>query len=138
MDKKKVLLAVLAGMGIIFIILIIFLSGVFVGQRTGFRRLPPFVRQGRFFERVKGFRYLMNGHGVFGKIESIGDETLVVENREGTLKTVLINPQTKIRERFQDVNFSDLKPESLVVVIGAPSEERDAIIAKLIRVVSKK
>lgn len=105
-----------------------FFSGVFIGRREN--RLLPFFgmrpMHREFIPKNAGF-------GAMGTIESLGENTLVVRDRTGALKTVLIDNQTKIRQGHTGIKFTDLKKDGQVIILGEPDKDGGTIKAKLIR-----
>ena len=128
-DKRNILIGIGIGAVLAAVILIVFLFGMFIGRREN-RFLPSFG--GRHMSRdfiPKNF-----GHGAIGTIESLGENTLVVRDRSGALKTVLVDNQTQIRRGHTSINFSELAKDEQVIVLGDPEEKEGAIKARLIRV----
>ena len=75
----------------------------------------------------------LNAHGVDGPIVKLNQGSLVVEDGDGSEKTVLISPSTTIREDGNTIGFSELKLNDHVVVIGSPNDqgEVNAIIIRI-------
>jgi len=137
---------ILAGIGIAVIALFIFQAGIFVGYKKAafsFRSGDNFYRT--FGERDRGFPDPIRGgmglnmmdptnaHGTIGKIASIALPKIIIADRDGVEKTVLIDNKTDIR-RFRD----SIKPEELtagdfVTVIGEPNDAGQ-IEARLLRI----
>lgn len=130
-DKRNIIIGIGIGAAIALALLVVFFLGIFIGRREN--RFVPFPNFGRpnmpqdFFPRDFG-------HGAMGVVESLGENTLVVRDRTGALKTVLVDSKTQIRRGPATINFSDLKKNEQVVVLGEPEEKEGAIKAKLIRV----
>lgn len=74
-----------------------------------------------------------NAHGAIGKIITVTLPTIILEDRDGTEKIVLVTDDTKIRQMREEGTSSDLKLDSYVVVIGSPND-KGQIVAKLIRI----
>lgn len=121
-DKRNILFGIGIGAILATVILAVFLLGLAVGKRDS-RFLPP----RNFFPRDFN-------HGVMGVIESLGENTLVIREREGGLKTVLVDNMTQIRHGHTPINFSDLKKDEQVIILGEPAAEEEATRARLIRV----
>ncbi len=156
LKKPIFILAILA------VLAAVFAGGVFVGLEKarfsyGWRenyyrnfigeRRRPMMGPGRGDDRSSfgmmpfgrpPFDDYFNAHGVAGEIISTGSSTastttLVIKDKENTEKNILINGQTVIKSRRQDLKSADLKIGEKIVVIGAPND-RGQIVAKLIRV----
>lgn len=78
-------------------------------------------------------RDLLEAHGTAGQIIKIDSSSIVIRDRNNTEKVVNANADTVIREMMVDVNFSDLKVNDAVTVIGEPNTSGQ-IDAKFIRV----
>ncbi len=75
-----------------------------------------------------------NGHGLFGTIEKIDTDTLVVEDKDNIEKTVVISDKTTtIRNKSGIIKLSDLKIGDNLVIIGDP-DAGGKIDAKFVRV----
>lgn len=120
--KKNILIRFGLGAALALILLAVFFVGVFIGRGES----RPMHRD--FFPS----RF---GHGAIGIIESLGESTVVVRDRSGALKTVLLDGQTQIRRGHTNTSFSDLKKNEQVIILGEPAEKEGAIKAKLIRVI---
>lgn len=133
MEKRRdILVGLFAGAVVALIILVIFFAGVFIGRTQQRKGFWPFWER-RYIHRDFISRKL-DGHGVIGVIDSLGTDTLVVKDRTGALKTVLVDNETKIRRGRIPIKFSDLKLKEHVMVLGEPQEEEGAIKARIIRV----
>lgn len=130
-DKRNILIGVGIGAILALVLLGVFFLGVFLGRRGS--RFPPFPDFGKR-QMYQDFFPRNFGHGAIGAIESLGENTLVVRDRTGALKTVLIDNQTQIRRGHIGINFSQLKTGNQVVVLGEPEEKEGAIKARLIRI----
>jgi hypothetical protein len=123
--------------------LLVFQTGMFVGYHRA-----RFAQQfGDNYERTFGMHRggfpdgkgnmlfggeLTNAHGSVGKIVSIALPTLVIADRDGVEKVILLTESTDIRH-FRDALSADkLQVGDIVVVLGAPNEQAQ-IEAKLIR-----
>ena len=126
---RSILTGIGIGAALAALIFAAFFFGIFIGRREN--RFFPYLG-GRHMHRdfiPKDF-----GHGAIGTIESLGENTIVVRDRTDALKTVLVDNQTQIRRGHTGINFSDLKKDEQVIVLGDPEEKEGAIKAKLIRV----
>ena len=79
---------------------------------------------------------LPNAHGVFGKILSVSDNSLIIQGQDNVEQNVLITSSTAIRIDRRIGTIEDLKPETEVSVLGAPNEQGQ-IEARLIRLFNK-
>lgn len=129
-EKRNILVGVGLGVALGFVLVTVFFAGVFVGTRKEPRFFPFEGDRHGYREFVPGG---FNGHGVIGTIDSIGSNTLVVKDRVGALKTVLVDNQTQIRRGHTSINFSELKTDEQIIVLGEPEEKEGAIKARLIR-----
>jgi len=131
-----------AGIGIAFIALVIFQAGVFVGLR----KAEFFGRMGdnyyKTFGEQRGPRGMipnfgmmdpLNSHGTIGTIASINLSQIIVADRNGTEKTIIIDTKTDIRSFRDSVKAETLKVGDFVTIIGKPNKEGQ-IEAKLIRI----
>ncbi len=136
----KIILASLLGL---VIFLLIFCLGMFVGfKKANFSYQWGENYQRNFAGPRGGFmkiitpmpgRDFISGHGIFGPIIDIASSTLVVMGQGEAEKVVAVSEKTVIKRFDQDINFSDLKIDENIVVIGDPNESGQ-IEAKLIRV----
>ena len=126
-------------LGGVFIALLIFQTGMFVGfskasfsYRTGeqyFRQMngdfggPMGIQRGDF----------SNSHGTIVKIVSIKLPLIVVSDKDGTEKSVLISTSTSIKQFRNDIASGDLKVNDFIAVIGDPNN-KSQVEAKLIRI----
>ncbi len=129
-DRKVVLTGVGIGVGIAIVLLLVFMAGVFWGAHG--LRYSPF---GRRQMMSRGFVANRLGHGVVGTIDSLGNNTLVVKDRNGQLDTVTVNNDTVIRQGTAPIKFPDLKKDENVIVIGEPQNQEGATLARVIRVI---
>jgi len=134
---------VLYGIAVFVAALIIFQAGIFVG----YHRAAFSYRFGDNYERTfgmhrdgfpgeKGVRMFggefSNAHGSVGKIVSITLPTLMIADRDGVEKVILLTNATDIRHFRDAFSANELQIGDIVVVLGAPNEEAQ-IEAKLIR-----
>lgn len=132
-NKQTVLLGVGIGIGAAIVLLLVFFSGIYIGsKRAG---LFPFWERRHIYQN--GFLPNRFGHGAAGTIDSIGENTFVVKDRSGALKTILVDEKTILRRDRSEIKFSDLKKDEQVIVIGEPQEQEGAIKAKVIRVITE-
>lgn len=132
MEKRRnILVGLAAGVVIALIILLVFFAGVLIGRVQQHRGFWPFWEQRHIYRDFIPRK--LDGHGTIGAIDSLGTNTLVVKDRTGALKTVLVDNETGIRRGRTPIEFSDLKVEEQVVILGEPQEEEGVIKAKIIR-----
>ncbi|MFA6430233.1 MAG: hypothetical protein WC229_00455 [Candidatus Paceibacterota bacterium] len=127
--------------GGLIIALIIFQAGMFVGfKKAGF----AFRMGEQYFRQMKGgpegFPMMGIGrddfgssHGAIGKIVSIKLPSIVVTDRDGIEKTVVISTSTDIKRFKEVIKSEDLKINDFVTVIGSP-DDKAQVEAKLIRI----
>lgn len=75
----------------------------------------------------------IEGHGSFGEIIEINDDSFVIKGRDNVEKIILIKEDTVISRLKDTIKLSDLKVNDYVVIIGSPNDAGQ-IEAKLIRV----
>lgn len=68
---------------------------------------------------------------------SNGVAALIIKDRDGTEKIILVTDKTEIRKFRETVKLSDLKIDDYVVVIGEPNDAGQ-VEAKLIRIMPGK
>ncbi|MCH7730223.1 hypothetical protein IID21_01680 [Patescibacteria group bacterium] len=134
--RQNILTGVVAGAVVILVVLVVFVVGIHIGRNQQFKRYWP------FWERRHTYRSFvprkLNGHGVFGRIESLSESSMVVEEKDGALKTVLWDEQTRFIKNHDNFSAGELVEGETVVVIGKPSEEGDAVVARLVRVMGRR
>lgn len=134
--RQNILTGVVAGAVVIFVVLVVFVVGIHIGRNQQFKRYWP------FWERRHTYRSFvprkLNGHGVFGRIESLSESSMVVEEKDGALKTVLWDEQTRFIKNHDNFSAGELVEGETVVVIGKPSEEGDAVVARVVRVMGRR
>lgn len=131
--RQTVLLGIGIGVGVAVVLLLVFFGGIYIGSKRpdAFpfwerRRPPPF-----------GFVHGRFEHGAAGMIDSVGDDTFIVKDRSGVLKTVIVDNQTLFRENRSPIKFSDLKKDEQVIVLGDPQEKEGAIKARVVRIIRR-
>jgi hypothetical protein len=136
---------ILMGLGVAFLVLVIFQLGVFVGFRKAafsehmgenyFRTFDGDDRgpgmMGFMMPPRQGFS---GAHGTTGKIISIALPNIIVEDIDKVEKTVVIDEDATIRQFRTDLKPTDLKVGDSVIIIGAPND-KGQIEARLIRLV---
>lgn len=129
-NRQSLLFGLSIGAGIALIMILVFFAGIyFGGKRAG---LFPFWE--KRFVYQNGFATHRFGHGAVGTIDSIGENTLVVKDRSGALKTILVDEKTILRRDHREIKFEELKKDEKAIVIGEPQEQEGAIKARIIRI----
>ncbi|MCL4395768.1 MAG: hypothetical protein M1482_13365, partial [Chloroflexi bacterium] len=125
--------------------LLIFFAGVRVGEMkawfsyrwaesygTNFGGDPESGGQPRSIQRAVPPRFF-NGHGVFnGEVISINGNRVLVKDRDGSEKTIVISGNTAIRRGPDELGLGDVHPDQLIIVVGTP-DDSGRIDARLIR-----
>lgn len=131
-NRRTVILGLSIGIGATIVLLLVFFVGIYVGTKKS-NAFP-------FWERrhmpSNGYVPRDPGHGAVGIIDSIGNNTLVVKDRTGAFKTVLVDDKTTLRRNHTEISFSNLKKDDQVVIIGESQQEEGAIKAVVIRVIT--
>lgn len=140
--KKSKVKKIVYVLGCIFVGLLIFQAGMFVGfKKAGFafRNGEKYFREisGKSDDQFTGFSRsdFTNSHGSIGKIISINLPYITLADKDGTEKTILISTSTNIRKFRDSIKAEDLKVNDFVVVIGDSDEGTPDVEAMLIRVV---
>lgn len=127
-------------LGTLFVLSATFQLGLFVGYHKA-----SFARDwGDHYERNFGMRRpesirgmmgntLPGAYGASGKVLSVTLPTFVVEDINGTEKTIHISDTTLIRLAMQNASSSAITVDNIVIVLGEPNDAGQ-IEAKLIRV----
>lgn len=133
---------IITGIGIVVIALFIFQAGIFVGLRKaefsgrmGDNYYKTFGEQRRPRGMMPNFGMMdsLNSHGTIGKIVSITLPQIIVADRDGTEKTIIIDTKTDIRSFRDSIKAENLKVGDFVTIIGEPNNNGQ-IEAKLIRI----
>lgn len=137
---KKPLRLALYTIGILFILSITLQFGIFIGyHKASFARdWGDHYKKNFGMERPESFRGMMgntlpNAYGASGKVLSVTLPTFVVEDTNGTEKTILITDATIIKSGMQNASSSSITSNSIVMVLGDPTASGQ-IQAKLIRI----
>ena len=133
---------IMTGILIIAIVICVF----HLGEEFGYKKAQVMGEMGGGYDRAFGpkdpheagpFGYLFDDqtgtHGVAGKVISITDDKLLVEDHDSTEKTVIIDNDTIIKKQRADIKETDIQPNDLIIVIGSPTDNGE-ITAKIIRV----
>ena len=125
-------------LGALVVALIIFQTGVAVGfhkatfnkdwddhyyDNFGPRRNPVEIGANKEFP---------NAHGANGQIVKVELPNIIVQDRDDKEKVVVLNDQTKIMQRNQELKPEDLAVDTFVVILGNPNDQGQ-IEAKFIR-----
>lgn len=132
-------------LGVLTIIFLIFQAGMMVGFRKvsfgrdwgnnyamnfGGLRMGPQMIAGRFPDFSND---LPNAHGALGKIIKVDLPTIaVLDEKDNTEKTILVDEKTEILKLRDRINSSELKVDDHIIVIGIPNSSGQ-IEARLIR-----
>lgn len=138
--QSKLLQGAIGGLAVFIILLLIFKTGVFVGQRKAdfsHRFSDSYHRnfagpKGGFLKNF-GDRDFMEASGIFGQIIKIDGQTLVVKGGWDAEKIILIKDGTIIKKFQETIESANLKIDDYIVTIGEPND-KGQIEAKLIRV----
>lgn len=135
--KTKKVITIL---GYIVVALLIFQAGMITGFRKAsfsFKMGEQYFRQmsGKPNDRFMGINpeNFGNSHGATGKIVSTKLPSIVITDKDGVEKTILISTSTSIKEAKNTIKDTDLQVDEFVTVIGNPNNNAE-IEAKLIRV----
>jgi hypothetical protein len=74
-----------------------------------------------------------NSHGTIGKIVSMTLPQIIIADRDGTEKTIIIDIKTDIRSFRNSIKAEALKVGDFVTIIGEPNNQGQ-INARLIRI----
>lgn len=141
-NKLKWVALGLIGLAILFFV---FGFGVFIGglrARFSYRWAESYHQnfagpRGGFFGNWRGLIPLpgdfLESHGVFGEIIEIDEWELVVQDRDNIERIVVIDEDTVIQKRKNQIKKENLKISNCIVVIGS-SNEQGKIEAKIVRV----
>ncbi len=141
MKQSKLLTGIAIGVGVVFLAMLIFRAGVFVGMekaRYSYRWGENYQRNfggppRGFFGRFSGRGRFIGGHGAFGPIIKKNKGSVVVSDRENAEKVVAIDKDTRIIRGREVITIKELKLDDRIAVIGQP-DKKGVIQAKLIRV----
>jgi hypothetical protein len=143
--KHDFLKRAIIGLAVFFAMLVIFGTGIFVGEmkaRFSYRWAENYHRNfggppGGFMGNLRmpppPDNEFVESHGIFGQIIKIGDSDFVIKGQDNAEKVVVINKDTAINSGKKTITKADLRVGEQVVVIGSPNSQGQ-IDAKLIRV----
>lgn len=77
----------------------------------------------------------LNAHGVLGTVLSASKTGLVIKDQDGEEKTIVLMPNTTIRENYQTESAGDLKTNQQIIIIGSPTDDGQ-IQANFIRILN--
>ncbi len=114
--------------GALLAVLIIFQTGVFVGFHEAafsFRMGDNYYRAfGTHGSLPPGFAGdVSSAHGAAGKIVSVSLPTFIIEDPNGTEKTVLVGTTTAIRQMRESATPTDIMPGEFAIVLGSPDAQ---------------
>jgi hypothetical protein len=138
--KNSKVQSVICVLGAIFVALIIFQAGMFVGfKKAGF----AFKTGEQYFRQMRGMpndnmmgmnrNDFPNTHGAVGKIISIKLPSMIVLDKNNIEKTVLISSSTDIKKFKDTIKSTELNVNDFVTIIGDPNDNAE-INAVLIRI----
>lgn len=141
--KWDILKWVIAGLVSFVVLIFVFGAGVMVGAKKAefsYRWAENYhnnfagPRMG-FMNNLKEFPAgdFIESHGSVGKIIEIDNNNIIIQGRENTEKTIIVEPSTIFKGAGGDIKISDLKVDDLITIIGSPNDAGQ-IEAKLIRV----
>lgn len=95
------------------------------GPSRGFMQAPPFMKR------------LPDPHGAFGKVLRLDEDQMIVQDRNGIEKNILVpTSSVKIRRGMETIRFEDIKQNDNVSVFGRPGAD-GRVEADLIRVLQQ-
>jgi hypothetical protein len=133
MDTKKILYGIIILIGV----LLIFQAGVMVGYHKANFSYGRMDNYNKAFGSRRGMPAMMkndfsDAHGAAGKIVKVSLPTVVLEDQDGTEKTILITDSTLIKEMRDNASTTALKEGEFIVVLGTPNDKAQ-VVASLIR-----
>lgn len=120
----------------VLVLLVVFGTGVFVGlekARFSYRWGENYFRNFAGPRPMSLDRGYLNAHGIAGAILKIGEDGLVIQDKDGDERNILITEQTMIKRGPTSANITQLKTGEYIVSIGSPNNEGE-INAKFIRI----
>lgn len=126
--------------GTLFVLCATLQLGIFIGyHKASFARdWGDHYKKNFGLERPESFGGMMGGrlptsYGASGKVLTLSLPSFIIEDNDGTEKTILITNKTLIKVGMQNASSSAIIGDSFVVVLGSPNTSGQ-IEAKLIRV----
>ena len=127
-------------LGTLFVLCVTLQFGIFIGyHKASFARdWGDGYKRNFGMERPESFKGMMGNrlptaYGASGKVLSINLPTFIVEDVNGTEKTIYVSTSTLIKSAMQDTPASTIAVDATVMVIGEPTTNGQ-IEAKLIRI----
>ncbi len=128
---------------ILFILAIVFWAGMIAGYhkaefsyRFSENYIDAFGKHHGGFGGAMGIPDsddLASGHGAAGRIVSKTLPTILVSDRDGTEKNIILTNETVIRSARETVASTTLQIDDFIIVIGTPNK-KGGIVAKFIRI----
>jgi hypothetical protein len=138
--KKSKVKWIICILGSIVVALLIFQAGIYVGVNKAsfsFKMGEQYFRQMNNMpnDNFMGMNRqdFTDSHGSAGKIISIKLPLIVVADKDGVEKTILISTSTEIKQFKDSIKPSDLKINDYIAVIGTPDNNAE-LEARLIRI----
>lgn len=139
-QEPKIFKRIILGIGVFIILLLVFQLGVYVGFRKAqfsFRWGDNYHRnfggpRGGFLRDFEGKDFI-NGHGISGTIAKIDGNNIIIKDRDGVEKIIIVTNSASIKKGRADIRLSDLKIDDRMVVIGSPKDD-GSIEAKIVRI----
>ena len=143
--KSKKFTAVFVLLGVVILILVSFSLGL----RVGFKKAMFSCEWGREYRdnfmppRPNGpmgmkadfeDRGLRNGHGISGEVISLGDNSLIIKDKNNQENTVNVTDRTIVMSRMNKISWQEIKTGDNLVVVGRPNN--GVVEADLIRIFS--
>ena len=141
--ESKSLRMVIGVLFIIGVVLFIFEAGVIVGYKSAFFSSHLGDNYYKNFEGGEPDEHvfsnlnpvnLPSANGAAGSILKISLPSIVVADKDGTEKTIIVTDDTIFRQFRNDISSSNLKIGDFIIVVGSPTNTGE-IEAKLVRVV---
>ena len=138
-DSKKVK-AMIVVIACIAIAALIFQAGVVVGFKKAsfgkhwgenYEKNFGMVRHNRMMGDLPD--RLPNAHGAIGKVAKIELPNIIVTDKDGVEKVVVLDDDTLIKKGQDNILEKDIVVNDFVVVVGSPNDQGQ-ILAKLIRI----
>jgi hypothetical protein len=143
--ESKIFSRSLKALEVLMIVIIIFSAGMI----TGFNKASFGNNWNKNYQENFGMGYsrgnitnmmkvnnglFPNAHGTIGKIINIQLPNIIVQDKDGTEKVIVIDNDTGIEKIKDFIKVKDLQLDDFVVVVGSPNDQGQ-IEAKFIRVV---
>lgn len=139
-NTNKALRVSIYTLSILFTLSLTFLLGLNVGyHKASFAHgWSEHYEKNLGLERPDSFGGMMRGrlpapHGSLGTVLSINLPNIVIEDRDGTEKNILIASTTLIKRGMENASSSSIAINNTIIVLGNPNQEGQ-IEARLIRI----